>query len=462
VLDALLLRSHLTIQNGSLSYFGGPFTHRLRGDLIIELGGAWYDNVSTVIFDGTAAQNLDHKSMNGWFKHMVVEKNTGIGIVPLTLQTNVLLLGGGTLNVRKGYMDLNGHYVRCTGNVTVENGGKLLVNAGAWVEVGNPGILDVQGGGLLDVRGTTANPAKVTDWSGDYAFIIRSNAVLRAENAVFEGMDANGLWVTTGATVEEPFTFHGCTFRNGASGGTLLRLDNSQVMTVRNATFPSNAGGGASNVRKSVAGGRADFVHATGVFAGEAYDNDASNLVNWFTGNLTQVGITGPSVVTKGGTYQFTANAAGDAPLMPITYYWTATDLTSATHTQNSLTDTYTGCTWAGTGAKTVRVIASNLVSVVQTTLQVDAQVLDMDVIGRRWIQTVNAVDTVIRGTSASSTYQVQYRTNIASGAWTVAYPDGASIVGQSGTTPWTDMGGPGRNVTTNSQLFYRAVLLTP
>ena len=321
VLDALLLRNHLTILNGSLSYSGGPFTHRLRGDLIIEMGGAWYDTVSTVIFDGTAAQSLNNKSMAGWFKHMIVEKNTGIGIVPLTLQTNVLLLGGGTLTVREGYMDLNGHYVRCTGNVTVEDGGKLTVNAGAWVEVGNPGTLDVQGGGLLDVRGTTANPAKVTDWSGDYAFIIRSNAVLRAENAVFEGMDANGLWVATGAAVEEPFTFHGCTFRYGAGGGTLLRLDNSQVMTVRNAVFPSNAGGTASNVRKSVAAGRADFVHATGIFAGEAYDNDVSNLVNWYTGNLTQVGITGPSVVTKGGTYQFTATAAGDSPLTPIYYF---------------------------------------------------------------------------------------------------------------------------------------------
>jgi hypothetical protein len=400
--------------------------------------------------------------MAGWFKHMIVEKNTGIGIVPLTLQTNVLLLGGGTLTVREGYMDLNGHYVRCTGNVTVEDGGKLTVNAGAWVEVGNPGTLDVQGGGLLDVRGTTANPAMVTDWSGDYAFIIRSNAVLRAENAVFEGMDANGLWVATGATVEEPFTFHGCTFRYGAGGGTLLRLDNSQVMTVRNAVFPSNAGGTASNVRKSVAAGRADFVHATGIFAGEAYDNDVSNLVNWYTGNLTQVGITGPSVVTKGGTYQFTATAAGDSPLTPIYYFWTATDLASATHTQNGLTDIYPGCSWAGTGAKTVRVIASNALSVVQSTLQVDAQVLDMAVVGRRWVRAVNAVDTTILGTSASSTYQVQYRTNIASGVWYVADPDGVSIVGQNVSTPWTDMGGPGRNVTTNAQMFYRAVLLTP
>ena len=109
-----------------------------------------------------------------------------------------------------------------------------------------------------------------------------------------------------------------------------------------------------------------------------------------------------------------------------------------------------------------MRVIASNALSVVQSTLQVDAQVLDMAVVGRRWVRAVNAVDTTILGTSASSTYQVQYRTNIASGVWYVADPDGVSIVGQNVSTPWTDMGGPGRNVTTNAQMFYRAVLLTP
>lgn len=465
VLDAVTLRSHLTVLNGAFAYTGGPFTHRLGGDLIIETGGAWYDTVSTVIFDGIGMQNLNHKSMNGWFKHLVVEKNTGIGIVPLTLQTNVLLLGGGTLTVRAGYMDLNGHYVRCTGNVTVEDGGKLLVNAGAALEVGQT-TLDVQSGGLLDVRGTAGNPATVQAWNGAtgyrFAFLLRSNAVLRAENAVFEYLDAGGLQVQNGATVEEPFTFHGCTFRYGTAGGTLLDLQNSQSFTIRNAVFPSNAGSGASNVRKTVRLGRADFVRATGIFAGETYDDDPFNLIDWHSGVLSQVSLAGPTVVTKGGSYDFTATAMGDLPLTPIYYFWTATDLPAALHTQNGLTDTYTGRTWAGTGAKTVRVVASNALSVVQSTLQVDAQVLDMDVIGRRWIQTVNAVEAVIRGTSAASTYQIQYRTNLTVGSWADALPGGVNVPGQNGDTPWTDMGGPGRNVNTNALMFYRAVLLTP
>lgn len=457
VLDALLVRSDLTILNGSISS-GGAYTHRLRGNLTIESGASWYDTSSTVVFDGSLTQNLDHKSLSGWFKHLVVEKNTGIGIAPLLLQSDVLLLGGGTLTVRKGYMDLNGHYVRCTGNVTVEGGGKLLINSGAWLEVGNPGTLEVQGGGLLDVRGTSGSPASVKDWSGAYAFIIRSNAVLRAENAVFDGMNADGLWINDGAVVEEPFTFHGCTFQYGTSGGNLLRLDNSQVMTIRNAVFPSNAGGGASNVRKSNASGRADFVRATGVFAGEAYDNDAGNLVNWHTGAFNQAVLNGPSVATMGGKYEFTATASGDLPMTPITYFWTLTDLSPSTRSHDSLTDTMSSCKWLTPGAKTVHVVVSNACGTVQADLPVDVQELGMEIVGRHWVGTTNAIDAVIRGSSASSSYQIQYRNSLSEGGWSNAVPAG-NIDGQDGRTPWTDVGGPGRNVNTNAQIFYRAVL---
>ena len=396
VLDALLMRNNLTILNGSLSYSGGPYTHRLRGDLSIETGGAWYDTVSTVVFDGTATQNLNHKSMNGWFKHLVVEKNTRIGIFPLTLQTNVLLLAGGTLDVREGYMDLNGHYVRCTGNVTVEDGGKLMINAGAWVEVGDPGTLEVQAGGELDVRGTSLQPASVKNWSGPYAFLIRSNAVIRAENAVFEGMNTDGLWVAEGATVEEPYTFNGCTFRYGASGGSLLRLENSQTLTIRNAVFPSNAGGGACNVRKSNASGSADFIRATGLFAGEAFDNDPNNRIGWLSGTLTQVSLNGPAVATMAGNYDFTATVTSDLPLTPISYFWTVTDQSTATHTHGNLSDKLPDCSWATAGAKTVHVTASNLLGTVEANLSVDVQALNMAIVGRRWDGTTNAVDAVM------------------------------------------------------------------
>ncbi len=462
VLDALLLRDNLTILNGSLSYSGGPFSHRLRGDLTIETGGAWFDTVSTVIFDGTKTQNLNHKSMNGWFKHLVVEKNTGILIYPLTLQTNVLLLGGGTLTVREGYMNLNGHYVRCTGNVTVENGGTLQIDAGAWVEVGDPGTLEVQPGGTLDVRGAEANPASVKNWSGPYAFLVQSNGVIRAQNAVFQGMNTNGLWVTPGAVVDEPFTFHGCTFRNGVLGGTLLRLENKQALTIRNAVFPTNAGRGSSNVTKSSATGRADFVHATGVFAGESYDDDTFNLINWHTGVASAVHLSGPTFATMGGQYDYTATVTGDVPLTPITYTWTITDQSPMVHLVNDVVDSALDRQWTTAGTKSVQVIISNILGTAQANLSVDVQALDLAVLGRQWVGPTNAVNLLLKGTSASSTYQVQYRTNLNDGYWSNAIPDGASILGANGQTLWLDLGGPGRDVNTSTQMFYRVVMPTP
>lgn len=465
VLDALLLRDDLTILNGNFSYSGGPFTHRLRGDLTIETGGAWYDTVSTVVFDGTVGQNLNHKSMNGWFKHMIVEKNTGIGIIPLTLQTNVLLLNGGTLTVREGYMDLNGHYVRCTGNVTVEKGGKLLVDAGAELEVGQT-TLEIQGGGLLDVRGAADRPATVQAWDGQvghrYAFLLRSNAVLRAENAVFEHLDAGGLQVQPGAVVEEPFTFHDCTFQLGTAGGTLLDLQSTQVFTIRNASFPVNPGGGASNVRKTVRAGSADFVHATGIFAGESYDNDSFSLIDWHTGGFTLASITGPTAATMGGEYDFTANVTGDLPLTPITYYWTVTGHTPVTHSHGNLTDPLADRKWTTPGTKSVQVTVSNLTGTAQANLSVEVQALDLAILGRQWVGPTNAVSLLLKGTSASSTYQVQYRTNLTQGYWSNAIPDGVSVPGLNGQTSWLDLGGPGRDVTTSTQLLYRVVLPMP
>jgi hypothetical protein len=97
-----------------------------------------------------------------------------------------------------------------------------------------------------------------------------------------------------------------------------------------------------------------------------------------------------------------------------------------------------------------------------QANLSVDVQALDMAVLGRQWVGTTNAVSLLLEGTSDSSTYQVQYRTNLTQGYWSNAIPDGVSIPGQNGQTPWLDLGGPGRDVTTSTQLFYRVVLPLP
>ena len=125
----------------------------------------------------------------------------------------------------------------------------------------------------------------------------------------------------------------------------------------------------------------------------------------------------------------------------------------------------YVNCAGGGpasAGAKALHVTASNELGVVQANRSVSVAILAMDIVGRHWVGPTNAVDLVIKGTSSGSTYRVQYRPGLSSGTWADADPDGLTVTGLDGNTPWVDMGGPGRDVTASRSMFYRALLLLP
>lgn len=458
VQDSLLVRGDMSILNGSLFYLGGPFTHHLRGHLTIEAGGAWYDTLSTVVFDGTGVQDLNHKSLTGWFKHLVVEKYTGISTLPLILQSDVLLLAGGTLTVREGDMNLNGHYVRSTGNVTVEDGGRLALDAGSWIEVGSGCAFEVQGGGLLDIRGSPALPATITHHAGTYALAFRSGSQLKAQDAVFAYMDSNGLQLDAGAELVEPYTFNRCVFTNGAAGGAFLTLGTTQAFKAKHVSFPMNPGGGAVNVRKLSGRGVADFVHADGAFAGESFDDDPLNLVAWRSGVLTNLAVTGPAVVTCGGQGRFTAVVDGDTPEGPVSFTWQGTDLQGMTHAQSALTDS-NACSWAVEGPKLIQVTASNEMGVVVGQKSVSVEILSMGLPVRTQVGGTNAVQLTLNGTGGGANYRVEYRPLLTVGDWLPAAPAGTNVPGSDHATVWTDLGGPGRDVNSATTLFYRVVL---
>jgi hypothetical protein len=126
------------------------------------------------------------------------------------------------------------------------------------------------------------------------------------------------------------------------------------------------------------------------------------------------------------------------------------------------VTDTWPDCQWTTPGTKTVRVTVTNAIDRVSASLSVDVQPLSMQILGRQWINGTNAVVAEIRGTSADSAYQVQYRTNLIASGWSNALPGGLTIPGSNSSTLWLDLGGPGRDVTTATQMFYRVVLPAP
>ncbi|MEA3450367.1 MAG: hypothetical protein U9Q83_00525, partial [Bacteroidota bacterium] len=115
-----------------------------------------------------------------------------------------------------------------------------------------------------------------------------------------EYMAENGIYVKDGGIINQNYNFSYGTFTNAASGGTCLRIENNQDFleadgkSIVELTFPLNPNGGARNVTKSEAStGTIDFKNYYGEFAGEDYDNDPNNIINWisppyimWTGNI--------------------------------------------------------------------------------------------------------------------------------------------------------------------------------
>jgi|GEM_PF-1743644 len=144
------------------------------------------------------------------------------------------------------------------------------------------GGLNVDHGGELYLLGGGGESISVTSGSkGDYAFDINAGGDIAAENVVFSNMDTDGVNIHSGAYLPGDMIFKNCTFKDGAAGGTLITWDNGANLVIFNAVFPTNTTGSTYNVTKNVDNGYLNFENATGDFAGEAYENDLYDRVNW-------------------------------------------------------------------------------------------------------------------------------------------------------------------------------------
>jgi hypothetical protein len=190
------------------------------------------------------------------------------------------------VNVQKGILQLNGNALCINGNLQINDGGTLLVDAGAELSLGNNNILDVFSGGKLSVLGTAANPAVITRAADAYYSLnINSGGSIAAEHAIFEYMDYGGVNINSGATVDPEFSFNNCTFRNSTYGSSLLNINNSQNLTINNAVFPANTWDGTSNVSKTENTGSIRFLNESGDFAGAGYESDPFSRINWNSQN---------------------------------------------------------------------------------------------------------------------------------------------------------------------------------
>lgn len=187
----------------------------------------------------------------------------------------------GDIAITGGNLDLASYSLHSSGQVNVNAG--LILEPGSALYMSANKAITVGSGGSLQASGNAEANALITrsGTSGYYALNVNSGASLAAVYTIFEYMDTNGVYIHSGATLAQPGGFDNCSFRSGAPGGRLLRIDNAQNLTLSGLSFPANTWGGAYNVSKTTSQGHISLINYSGTFAGAAFEQDANNRIEW-------------------------------------------------------------------------------------------------------------------------------------------------------------------------------------
>jgi len=270
------VQNDLTINSGILScnfttddlYVGGNWTNNVGT-------GGFLPNISTVIFDGTGDVSI---TPGETFYDLTLDKVSSADHLDLFGSVTV----GNDLTINPGALYSNDNTISVSGNVTVNSGGVLYMEANSTLEIGDAKSLNVYNGGTLEVLGAPGNLATITHLtSGNYYFNVYSGGTIGAEYGLFEYMTANGVFVWDGGIVDPTYPFNYSIFQNGFVGfATLLLIDNSDDVTITGANFP-DASSSDFNVAKTMDQGTITLISAIGVFAGPDYEYDLPDLIHW-------------------------------------------------------------------------------------------------------------------------------------------------------------------------------------
>jgi len=257
--------------------------HEFRGNCAIGLSGVWHtSNRNTIALKGSADQTLCNLGASSIYNLTVDKPGSRDGRVnSVSLSTNFTGSNGGTLLINAGILDLNQFYYRTSGDVTINNTGKIVVDADGSFELTDAKTLNVNTGGIIELIGYNLHPAKLTHQTGYYGVNINSGATISAKYALFEYMNSSGVYVKSGAYVTDSLAFKNCTFQNGASGGTLLWIDNSQTLSIMSPIFPSDTWSGTYNIKKTLDQGTINIYDDFGAFTGSPFESDTYNRINW-------------------------------------------------------------------------------------------------------------------------------------------------------------------------------------
>ncbi|MCK4694380.1 MAG: hypothetical protein KAT74_01390, partial [Candidatus Cloacimonetes bacterium] len=250
-------------------YVGGDWTNN------VGVGG-FVPNEGTVIFNGTGNVAI---TPGETFYNLTLDKVSSADW--LTIYGDLTV--GNDLTINPGALYSNDNTISVSGNVIVNSGGVLYMEANSTLEIGDASSLNVFGGGTLEVNGESGAYATVTrSTTGAYGFNVYSGGTMGADWAIFEYMNGNGVFLTIGSLVDPVLTFNNCIFRNGyAAPSALFAISNDATFTSSNTYFENTLGTTGWNVWKNNDDGEVTFVSATGDFAGPDYESDPYNHIHW-------------------------------------------------------------------------------------------------------------------------------------------------------------------------------------
>ena len=302
----------LDILNGTWDDNVGGLNHNLYGDVYVASTGDWFGSGCTVSFKGNADQTYEFLAST-YLSDVIVDKSTaelkpkdyseGEDWEPpeprepknqtVTLLSNMLNQAAASLTIEEGTLDLNGNRAGTYGgDIIINDGGKIEVDENAVLEVGDGEALHVNNGGVLEVMGSSGNEATVTKFSvyDNYGFYVNSGGTISAEHAVFEHMNVDGIYIKDGGIIDSLNSFNYCSFSNGEidPGSCFLKINNDQELTINAANFPDNSTA-SYNIIKEEDQGLLTMLDASGDFAGEDYDFDPYNRIDWTDSYLPPV-----------------------------------------------------------------------------------------------------------------------------------------------------------------------------
>ena len=218
----------------------------------------------------------------------------------LTLASD-LALSADSFGVASGAM-LDVATFTCTvDGAPIDVDGSLAIGSGGELELANAAALTVHAGATFDFVGASGTPAVLSGDGSEVGMLVEG--FLDASQFRVERPGSTGFRVSLAATLgADPFDLRFGAFSEPSNtpGSVLLDIDRAAQTELSNLNFEDPGDVGTFNVR-TAGPGLLEMLNAGGDFAGEDFDDDSLDLVDWSNQMTTIASFTataGPELVT--------------------------------------------------------------------------------------------------------------------------------------------------------------------